>query len=117
MAYERIGLVRPKRRSNRRLYSDQDLARLECVQDLNHSAGISLHGLAVLAQFVPCWAVRQEVESGRAPSPGQALEAGLDRVLGAFGGEAPGRCRKCGVYQARRGHAKDALDRVSSAQR
>jgi len=109
MAYERIGLIRPARRRTRRIYSDNDLRWLGCVQEFNRSAGVSLHGLTMLRRFLPCWAVREQVErdcAGGFEPPGAAS---LDRVHRAYSGEAPGVCRTCGVYRAGRDEARAAL--------
>jgi MerR family transcriptional regulator, heat shock protein HspR len=110
MAYERIGLIRPARRRTRRVYSDNDLRWIGCVQEFNRHAGVSLHGLTMLRRFLPCWAVREQVErdaGGGWEPPGAES---LDRVHRAYSGQAPGECRSCGVYRAGREKARLALD-------
>lgn len=109
MAYERIGLIRPARRRTRRIYSDNDLRWLACVQDFNRHAGVSLHGLSMLRRFLPCWAVREQMErdaGGGWEPPGLTS---LERVHRAYLGEAPVACRGCGVYRAGRDEARAAL--------
>ncbi len=113
MAYERIGLIEPERRSNRRIYSDNDLQWLGCVQEFNRCAGISLHGLSMLLKFVPCWAVREQAGKDEPPgreSPGLPT---LGRVDRAYSGKATAECRACGVYRAQRGRAGTALENRS----
>jgi MerR family transcriptional regulator/heat shock protein HspR len=109
MAYERIGLIRPARRRTRRVYSDNDLRWIGCVQDFNRKAGVSLHGLTMLRRFLPCWAVREQVESGSVGGWEPPGPASLDRVHRAYSGQAPGACRNCGVYRAGRDEARAAL--------
>lgn len=108
MAYERIGLVTPERQSNRRMYSEEDLCWIGCAQDLNRSAGISLHGLAMLLRFVPCWAVRGQVEGGEDAQP--SPEKMIANVNRAFAGQATERCRGCQRYRGRSEDARAALD-------
>ena len=112
MAYERIGLVKPIRRSNRRRYSDDELRWLGCVQAFNRQGGISLNGLSTLLRFVPCWAVRRQMavqdDPVCCPSSYPAGEC-LDRVRDAYSGEAPGECRTCGVYRSNRELCSSAL--------
>jgi MerR family transcriptional regulator/heat shock protein HspR len=110
MAYERIGLVRPARRSNRRYYSNDELRWLGCVQTLNREGGISLQGLTTLLRFVPCWAIRSELHAAPEPSPEPTpIELRLDRVRRAYAGAAPQYCRDCGVYRGSRGPCREAL--------
>jgi MerR family transcriptional regulator/heat shock protein HspR len=112
MAYERIGLVTPARRSNRRLYSDNELSWLACAQVLNRRGGISLQGLSTLLRFVPCWAIRADLEAGESvacPAASHPSVRALERVHRAYGGSAPEPCRRCGVYRANRDRSRAAL--------
>jgi MerR family transcriptional regulator/heat shock protein HspR len=110
MAYERIGLVRPRRRSGRRVYSRNELRWLACVQDLNRPGGVGLRGLSVLRRFVPCWAIREQLEEGGEAVPDGTAAEGLARLARACEGTAPARCRECGVYQAEHAETKAAWD-------
>jgi hypothetical protein len=112
MAYERIGLVRPARRARRRFYSDDQLRWLGCVQEFNHRRGISLHGLSTLLRFVPCWAIRTELEEeGERDCCPSAYPAGscLERVRQAYAGEAAAVCLECGIYRNNRDSSRTAL--------
>jgi hypothetical protein len=102
MAYERIGLVKPARRSTRRQYSDDELRWLGCVQAFNRKGGISLQGLTTLLRFVPCWAIRREIAAGEDVCCPPEYPAGdcLGRVHGAYSGSAPEECQSCGVYRS-----------------
>lgn len=46
--YERVGLIAPQRRSNIRLYSDYDIARLRRVQRLVNDLGVNLAGAEII---------------------------------------------------------------------
>jgi MerR family transcriptional regulator/heat shock protein HspR len=112
MAYERIGLVKPARRSNRRMYSEDELRWLGCAQVLNREGGISLHGLSTLLRFVPCWAILAQMEQGGGgdcPPAAHPAGACLERVRRAYAGGAPGTCRTCGIYRRNRDEARSAL--------
>jgi hypothetical protein len=103
MAYERIGLVKPARRSTRRRFSDDELRWIACVQEFNREGGISLRGLSALLRFVPCWAVRREIAARHDLAccpPAYPAQACLDRVRDAYSGEALEDCRSCGVYRS-----------------
>ena len=113
MAYEKIGLVKPRRRSNRRMYSEDELRWLGCAQIMNREGGISLQGLSTLLRFVPCWAILSQVEGGgRGDCSPARHPAGdcLERVRRAYAGSAPGTCHTCGVYRRNREQALSALE-------
>ncbi len=112
MAYERIGLVKPERRSNRRRFSEEDLTWIGCAQDLNRRAGISLHGLAMLRRFVPCWAVRERVEAGDTGPAGP--EEMFADVVRAFDGKATEACRGCRCYRSRSSETRETLARFGA---
>jgi MerR family transcriptional regulator/heat shock protein HspR len=113
MAYERIGLVKPARRSNRREYSEEELRWLGCAQVMNRRGGISLQGLSTLLRFVPCWAILSQVEQADGSDCSAAAHpagACLERVHRAYAGGAPGTCTTCGVYRRNRDGARRALE-------
>jgi hypothetical protein len=102
MAWERMGLVRPERRGGRRVYSEDELRWLGCLQAFNRPGGISLQGVSALLKFVPCWAIRgQLAEETDGPCVPAEWPAGrcLDRVVRAYGGHAPAACRDCGIWR------------------
>jgi|GEM_PF-593884 len=64
--YERVGLVNPQRRSNIRLYSDFDIARLRRVQRLINDLGVNLAGAEIIINMSEQIAeMRAEVEQLR----------------------------------------------------
>ncbi len=51
--YERLGLVRPARRNGRnRLYSENDLARLQQIHRLTQDLGVNLAGVEVILDLL-----------------------------------------------------------------
>jgi hypothetical protein len=116
MAYERLGLVLPARRSNRRAYSSADLRWLTCLRAFNRQGGVSLSGLSTLLKFVPCWAIRAELEASdgelAVPSAYPA-SACLSRVVRAYAGQAPRECTGCDNYRGGAGSGREALHELS----
>lgn len=58
--YEDEGLIQPQRdpKSNRRLYSEQDLQWIQCIRELIHHAGLTAKGIRRLLDLVPCWQIK-----------------------------------------------------------
>jgi MerR family transcriptional regulator, heat shock protein HspR len=46
--YERVGLIRPARAGNKRLYSHRDIERLLRIQHLTQDMGVNLAGVEVV---------------------------------------------------------------------
>ncbi|MFB3884242.1 MAG: MerR family transcriptional regulator [Thermodesulfobacteriota bacterium] len=68
--WERHGLLKPPRKHDHRLYTDQDLKRLSFIQGLLDK-GLNLAGVAYHLTFYPCWfkdgclkCMRQSVRQG-----------------------------------------------------
>jgi MerR family transcriptional regulator/heat shock protein HspR len=54
--YEREGLIIPyKKKSNQRLYSKEDIERIECIRSAINEAKISINGIKTLYSMIPCW--------------------------------------------------------------
>lgn len=53
--WERNGLVNPSRKNNQRLYSQNDLKRLQFIKKLLDEKGLNLAGVRQLIEFYPCW--------------------------------------------------------------
>ncbi|MEW6623184.1 MAG: MerR family transcriptional regulator [Bacillota bacterium] len=53
--WERNGLIRPDRKNNQRLYSNNDFKRLKFVKVLLDEKGLNLAGIRQLIDFYPCW--------------------------------------------------------------
>lgn len=52
--YEDEGLIKPERRGERRLYSQNDITWIGCLRSLIHEQGISIPGIKKLLQFASC---------------------------------------------------------------
>lgn len=50
--YERLGLVKPQRRNNKRLYSEYDVERLRQIRRLTQDMGVNLAGVEVILNLL-----------------------------------------------------------------
>ena len=50
--YERLGLLKPARQKQNRLYSDHDIARLRQIQRLTQDMGVNLAGVEVILNLL-----------------------------------------------------------------
>jgi MerR family transcriptional regulator/heat shock protein HspR len=56
--YEREGLILPYRKeSNQRLYSQQDIQRVLCIQKTINEDKINIEGLRRVLALLPCWSI------------------------------------------------------------
>ncbi|TEU17353.1 MAG: MerR family transcriptional regulator [Anaerolineales bacterium] len=55
--YEQGGLLRPARRNNRRVYSNNDLKWIKSIRYLIHERGLNQEGLRRLLALIPCWEI------------------------------------------------------------
>ncbi|MCX8105688.1 MAG: MerR family transcriptional regulator [Ignavibacterium album] len=56
--YEREGLIIPhKKESNQRLYSQNDLERIECIRKAINESKISINGIKTIYSLIPCWEI------------------------------------------------------------
>lgn len=92
--YERVGLLKPSRsQGNTRLYTDEDLERLEVILTLTREMGVNLAGIEVILNMREKMAeMQQQVEEFI-----RFVQQELARGLGA----------------ARKQQARDAIVRVS----
>lgn len=92
--YERVGLLKPSRsQGNTRLYTDEDLERLEVILTLTREMGVNLAGIEVILNMRERMAeMQQQVEEFT-----RFVQQELARGLGA----------------AQKEHARDAIVRVS----
>jgi MerR family transcriptional regulator, heat shock protein HspR len=57
--YEREGLILPyKKESNHRLYSDDDLNRINCIRDAINIKKFTISSIRAMMAFIPCWSVK-----------------------------------------------------------
>jgi MerR family transcriptional regulator, heat shock protein HspR len=58
--YEREGLVIPfKKDSRHRLYSQNDIIRLECIRDSITKKKFSISSIKTLYSMIPCWSIKK----------------------------------------------------------
>jgi DNA-binding transcriptional MerR regulator len=89
--YEEEGLIRPARRGEQRLYSDQDLIWVRCISELIHGHSLTTAGIRRLLDLIPCWEIKhcpEDISSRCAPclnipdmavrTPGRAPAAAVE---------------------------------------
>jgi DNA-binding transcriptional MerR regulator len=52
--WERFGLIKPKRRSTKRFFSDNDVKRMRFIQRLMND-GLNVPGISFFLRLYPCW--------------------------------------------------------------
>lgn len=64
--YEREGLIIPfRKQSNQRLYSNQDIERIKCIQKTINKDKINIEGMRRVLALLPCWAIVKCTELDR----------------------------------------------------
>lgn len=56
--YEAEGLISPQRNGGKRIFSKNDLIRIECLRKLIHEENLSIPGIKKLLEFTPCWKLK-----------------------------------------------------------
>ncbi|NQV30463.1 MAG: MerR family transcriptional regulator [Candidatus Marinimicrobia bacterium] len=57
--YENEGLIIPRRtKSRRRLYSQIDIERLQCIRIMIEDRGFNLAGIKGMMSMAPCWGIK-----------------------------------------------------------
>ncbi len=56
--YEAEGLISPQRSGGKRMFSKNDLMRVECLRKLIHEENLSIPGIKKLLEFTPCWKLK-----------------------------------------------------------
>ncbi len=57
--YESEGLIRPRYKGGRRLFSQNDIQWTSCLRSMIHDDGISIPGIKKLLALVPCWEITE----------------------------------------------------------
>lgn len=58
--YERQGLIIPyKKKSNQRLYSENDLHRIKCIRQTINEQKITIEGIRRFLSLIPCWGIKK----------------------------------------------------------
>jgi len=97
--YEKESLILSHRTpSNRRMYSDVELAKVKCIQKMIREEGMNFAGLRHLFALMPCWKLRshEEVDHEKCPAfhnTTQPCWASTEKCL-----QPENSCRDCPVY-------------------
>ena len=98
--YETEGLILPSRtESQRRLYSQSDLERLQCIRTMIEEKGFNLAGIKAMMSMAPCWEIKGCSESDQASC--DAYHAAIEPcwVVKTKGGACHEEdCSECAVY-------------------
>lgn len=99
--YEKEDLILPyKKSSNHRLYSKNDIDRINCIRSAINESKISINGIKTIYSMMPCWEVINCSKADRSrcsaflrhSGPCWAVK-GYDTIC------ATKECRNCAVYQ------------------
>ncbi len=64
--YEREGLILSfKTPTGRRLYSDLELAKIQCIKRMLKDEGLNFEGIRRLLALTPCWNIRKCTRKGK----------------------------------------------------
>ena len=99
--YEREGLIIPHRTaSGRRLFSHEDVSRIEMIQHMIQNLGLNMEGIRRLLALLPCWSL-----SPLRPRERDACPAFNDSAKPCWMSDSPTcapdreKCRICPVYR------------------
>ena len=85
--YERVGLLKPSRsQGNTRLYTDEDLERLEVILNLTRELGVNLAGIEIILNMRDKMAEMQLAHGGVHPIRAQRSGAGFRGLAAAAAG-------------------------------
>jgi MerR family transcriptional regulator/heat shock protein HspR len=96
--YESAGLLRPARRNNRRIYSNNDLHWVRCVRYLIHERGLNQEGIRRLLAVLPCWEIRGCTEEIRLSCEARQDCTAPCWSIAALTCKQDGKCSECRVY-------------------
>lgn len=99
--YESEGLIIPQRTvSRRRLYSQFDIERLQCIRVMIEDRGFNLAGIKGMMSMAPCWEIKKCSESDR--NSCDAFKASLEpcwMVKSDTSACQEEECSQCPVYR------------------
>lgn len=114
--YEDKGLILPyKTDTNRRLYSRQDIQRINCIRHHLDEEGLNIAGIKALLALVPCWLIRPCSEVDHATCDAYTSTTEPCWAASEKGAECrDADCRQCRVYQlgVRCGNIKELYKQV-----
>ncbi len=102
--YEMEGLLIPFRTpSGRRLYSYEDLRRIQCIRHLIHDEGLNLAGVRRLVALLPCWRLKPHNDETDGPmAECTAIQQEKEPcwiIRRREGKRTDEECRRCEVYR------------------
>ncbi len=111
--YEKRGLISPKRRGNKRFFSNNDLHWIRCIREMIHKKGLNIVGIKRLLCLLPCWQIKGCTEEER-----EECSAYQDRTEPCW--ELTKKicprkfevCRECRVYQEQKEKAQGVIEQA-----
>lgn len=99
-AYENSGLILPQRtKTKRRLYSRNDIERLQFIRMMIEERGLNIAGIKVLLSLIPCWdLVDCSIEDRRNCDAFTNMEEPCWVVTNTGDACKDEDCRKCSIY-------------------
>ena len=105
--YEKYGFIHPKRRSNKRFFSNNDLRWIGCIREMIHEQGLNITGIKRLLTLLPCWEIKGCTEEKR-----KECSAHYDKTDPCWQltekvcPEKFQVCKECRIYIEQKGQAK-----------
>ena len=94
--YEEEGLIKPHRHGGKRMFSQNDLVRIDCLRKLIHEENLSIPGIKKLLEFTPCWKIK---DCPKEQSSRCCELAGKKKRCWEFTQKSCEKsCKKCEVY-------------------
>jgi len=116
--YEKEGLILPhKSITNQRIYTEEDIHRIQCIRRAINESKISIRGLKTLYSLIPCWEIVQCSEEDRRVCPAYTSVTKPCWISkGKTTSCAKKDCRDCEVYKSLSdcNRIKDAIKKVRS---
>ncbi len=103
-AWDRQGLVKPKRRRRFRCYSDPDLQRLLFVKHLLNDEGFNLAGVRAFLRLYPCWSNDDCVPCHKSVEKNGKPCWMRPNTFCGLAAEKAGLCRACAERSSRNGN-------------
>jgi MerR family transcriptional regulator/heat shock protein HspR len=99
--YEQEGLILPaKTETGRRMYSMQDVERLDCIRKMIVEKGLNIKGIRKLMSLIPCWEFKGGLDDECKNCEAYYDASGPCWSLSNVGAKCSNtNCRECPVYR------------------
>lgn len=99
--YEQEGLIIPaKTDTGRRMYSLNDVERLDCIRKMIVEKGLNINGIRKIMSLIPCWEFKGGLDEDCKNCPAYYDASGPCWSLPKVGEKCTNaNCRECPVYQ------------------